>query len=184
MKLHYYKFLWFFPRCLKQSIATIHMWPLEHQEELASCEIPPQCGRPRLSQASLAKVVDKASRYLFVTGYCSEKSAFTAYYIHQKMASTKSEKCLTSFSTRAWECMPSEQKAKHTLKQCSECHTRYLSLTLSFPEKRDRLLLRKKNNLTLEFDGDDMSSATNFGKKALKQLNNICEAQFNKPIQS
>ena len=90
---------------------------------------------------------------------------------------------LTAFSQTNWDHLPSDEKNKHTLRQCSACHTYHLSLTLSFPDKRDQSLL--KNELpAISFNERDLSSASNFGKKALKELNSICENQFNKSAQT
>ena len=89
---------------------------------------------------------------------------------------------LDTFSLTAWDHLPAEEKDKHSLKQCLACHTYHLSLTLSFPDKKDRSLLQHQAP-TISFNEQDLSSASNLGKKALKELNVICEHQFKKSVQ-
>lgn len=90
---------------------------------------------------------------------------------------------LNAFSQSAWDCLSSRRKGQNTLQQCLTCHTYHLSLTLSFPDKKEKLLLQHEAPV-IAFNKQDSSSASNLGKKALKELNIICENQFKKSAQT
>ena len=75
-----------------------------------------------------------------------------------------------------------KKKNEHTLQQCTPCHTHHLSLTRAFPDKKSKPLLQHAMPI-IKFNEHDLSSEANLGKKALVELNSICEEQFQKPIQ-
>ena len=117
------------------------------QKELA------QCGTARLSHASLENVVKKYNELfseqrpsMHLTLAVAEKRVRPLLTTFNRRWHPPSQRnvFLTAFSQTNWDHLPSDEKNKHTLRQCSACHTYHLSLNLSFPDKRDQSLLKNE----------------------------------------
>ena len=124
------------------------------QEEFAKCGVA-KC----LPYLSLVKVVEAYNRHFSEQGQCMNLSlAVAKKRVHpllttfNKRWNLYSQKTtfLDVFSLTSWNQLPLEEKNKHTLQQCSECHTQHLSLTKAFPDKKDRTMLQHQMPVTLE----------------------------------
>ena len=84
---------------------------------------------------------------------------------------------LSVFSLEAWTSLPPSEKNQHTLRDCSACASKHTSLNRAFPSKR-----KVSESLPeISFSGQDLSSPSSFGKRALDA---ICEDKFKMSIQS
>ena len=119
------------------------------QEEFAQCDGIAK----RLTRASLLKIVEEYNRIfsdqrpsMNLTTDITEKRVHQLLDMFNKRwhPSNQRNVFLDAFSQSAWHRLPSEEKDKHTLAQCSACRTQHLSLTLSFPDKRDKILLKRE----------------------------------------
>ena len=80
---------------------------------------------------------------------------------------------LDVFSINSWTKLSTDEKNEHTIKYWVACHTEHASLTKSVPYKRKESVSIKKP--VIAFNEDDLSSSSNFGAKALKVLNTMCQ---------
>ncbi len=84
---------------------------------------------------------------------------------------------LETFSLTAWTRRLHQEKQQHSLRNCTACCEKHLSLTRSFPDQPN---LRLKDKLpTITFTKRDFSSQHAFGRKVLGELNAIGQEQFN-----
>ena len=83
---------------------------------------------------------------------------------------------LAVFGLSAWAELTSEEKNKHTIRNCNACHTQHLSLTRAFPDRASRAL--DKENPAIVFTRQDLTSPTKCGRKVLTELNAICQENF------
>lgn len=88
-----------------------------------------------------------------------------------------------TFTLTAWTRLPVDEKEKHTIEQCMECRRQHLSLTRAFPDKKSKKLLQEELPV-IQFSKRDLESPTRCGRKALRELNAICQEQFHKPVQT
>lgn len=93
------------------------------------------------------------------------------------------ERFLETFSLTAWKRLPADKKQAHSLQNCTPCQQEHLSLSRAFPDKQSRTKLQSHEPL-ITFNRKDLSSPTQCGRKALKQLDAICQENFHKSIQT
>ena len=147
------------------------------------------CGNvKKLLNESIVKVVEEYNRRFSEQGACMQLPIDIGHVRIRQLLSTFNKKWhpqslketfLSTFSLTAWTRLPLEEKSKHTLQNCSACHTQHLSLTRAFPDRKGNTKLQNKVPM-ITFNKQDLSSSDQFGKKALKA---ICGEQFNKTVQ-
>ena len=143
----------------------------------------------QLSQASIAKVVEEYNKCFSPQMHLSLTTAkkrvrqlldkFNKKWHPQSLKDT----FLNVFSLNSWTSLPLEEKNKHTLQDCSACSRQHLSLTRAFPCNKAVKTKLKKDEPVISFNEQDLSSPSNLGKKALNELNAICEEQFHQSFQ-
>lgn len=91
------------------------------------------------------------------------------------------ETFLSVFSLNGWTSLPLGEKNKHTLQDCSACRKQHVSL---IPCNKALKAELKNEGPVIAFNEHDLASPSNLGKKALNELNAICEEQFSKSFQN
>ena len=152
-----------------------------------------QCGFVKcLPDTSLEKVVEEYNKRYSESRPGMNLSLTTAKRrVHQLLADfnkkwhpqSQKNAFLSFFSLTSWVNLPLVDKNKHSLQDCSACHEQHLSLTKAFPVISKALKAKLKKNPTISFNERDLSSPSNLGKKALTELNAICEQQFKKSFE-
>lgn len=143
----------------------------------------------RLPHESLVKVVERynihfSEQQLQLSLDIAKKRVRPLLTLFTKKWYPESQKpiFLDTFSLNAWNHLPLEEKHKHSLQQCVACHTQQLSLTRAFPYKKGKAMLQHEQPV-IAFNEQDLASPSNLGRKALQQLNNICEDKFKRSVQ-
>lgn len=149
-----------------------------------------QCGSVKyLSRASIVKVVEEYNRrFSVVPGMQLSLSVahkrirpVLAMFTRRWHPESQKDLFLNVFSLTSWLHLPLEEKSKHTLQKCSACNTQHVSLTRAFPVKKGKI--RSQKQPIVAFHEHDLSSPSQFGKKALKELNAICTENFEQSFQ-
>ena len=152
-----------------------------------------QCGSVKqLSQASMVKVVDEYNKcfsqlrpqmHLSLTTAKKRVRQLLDEFNKKWHPQSQKDTFLSVFSLNSWSNLPLEEKNKHTLQDCSACFEQHLSLTRAFPCNKAFKTKLKSEDPVISFNQQDLSSPSNLGKKALNELNAICEEQFKKSFQ-
>lgn len=143
----------------------------------------------QLSQASIVKVVDNlfsefnSQMHLSLTTAKKRIRQLLDEFNKKWHPQSLRDTFLSVFSLNSWTILPLEEKNKHTLKGCSACSKQHLSLTRAFPCNKAMKTKLKNEDPVISFNEQDLSSPSNLGKKALRELNAICEEQFKKSVQ-
>lgn len=87
------------------------------------------------------------------------------------------EQFLDTFSATAWNQLSESEQQQHSAFTCKACADHPLTLTLP------KSSTKAKKKPTISFTKTELSSPSEFGRKALKELNAISKQTFNKSIQ-
>ena len=143
----------------------------------------------RLSRAELTAVVkeynerfeSQALRLEVSTGYKRIPDLIATFNKKWHPQSQKNT-YLSVFSLSAWTQLPTEEKSKHTLRNCKECHRQHISLSRAFPAKNGKKELENEQT-AIVFTTRDLSSPTKCGRKVLSELSAICQENFKQSFQ-
>ncbi len=90
------------------------------------------------------------------------------------------QRFLETFSLAAWTCLPQQDK-EHSLRNCTACGVKHLSLTRSFPGEPKVTL--EGNPPTITFTKHDLSSQRALGRKVLSEVNAISQEHLSASVQ-
>ena len=87
---------------------------------------------------------------------------------------------LQTFSVDKWKHLDSEEQAKHTLRNCDICKTKYQDLSKAFPSGRTCTYARKKCP-NISFTENELSDPKKFAMKVMKESDRISKTHFQQP---
>ena len=99
-------------------------------------------GVAKRSRTSIAKVVEEYNKRFLEQGEHMHLSLDVAYKRIPQLFASFNKKWhpqsllktfLSVFSLEAWACLPLSEKSEHTLRNCSACTSKHLSITRAFP---------------------------------------------------
>ena len=82
-----------------------------------------------------------------------------------------------TFSTTAWNQLSQSEQHQHSVFSCRACEEHPLTPTLPISSAK------KRKSTSISFTEKDLSCSSQFGRKALKELNAICKESFKKSVQ-
>ena len=87
---------------------------------------------------------------------------------------------LQTFSIEEWKHLDTEEQAKHTLRDCDVCKTKYQDLSNAFPSGRTHT--RKRPSIS--FTENDFSDPKKFAMKVVRESDRISKTHFKQPVQA